>query len=1257
MAVRWGAGEEILTTCNMEFFPLVTLDETTPLHSAGHTLEALEGCLDPSILSIFEDTPAVETRGLDNESEATLLTALTEILDNVDDENLSPFDTLPDSDLLSGQKGREHSSLRRLFSLPHSPPEKDMLYSARPPSTGKTLPRIQPDSLQRSDGEEEEDNSSLESSPNNDLLGWEGFPITFEQGVEDGVSMSLGDVVRHMHPYCMAFLLEDDKGEQMLPEGGILLEVVDQGENGEPILAIPEMEVPMSVKLDEHLSFTNPKFMDEAEDLASDSSEHIVVDDEDIIVKTPLQVADPDPCLNVKMQKKKRKEKSPSQRKKKKNLNGLTACPREPMEGRVLRSASLKEAAQELPKKAKKRSHKDYEKNKTPQVPTATPNTTLFTKPKDVSLNHTKGRSESAAATTILPLIPNTNAEMGKPGCSSTARNLQQPEAKQKLSVTAAENLEGSDIVSSAVLLASQAVPLLSSTDQAVFATPELAQATLAISEPLPSLPPVTQEPKPKSLSLAEYRRLRQKKKPAPVEKLDDNSTKWPSLPELPKELPPIPCLPDPSPRDPRLSRPQSAKKSEEVKSAWQPRGPGAPPTPEALLVPPAYIVASSKNISAAAYFSKPQQTPAQTVVTQPSECQNSSDAAPKLHEEQTTKGDEKRVTEELQSQNTSATTTTEVVEPTTNVLAPTVSHIVAVSQNVSENTVSINSSEEASTIDSNCQRCFSPVHVLESQSESVMLEVKRKTSEGKSPTRELIEEFTSEMGIEAVDLTSLLEQFEETQAKEEQCVPEVCGRAAAVGNSSTKLVSEKMVVERVRANDLSSIAALTPPATPPHLIWKPLAPVALLGKSKTAENTKSNLSKVIEIEARPLPSVKTRNNFFPAAPSVAPGLACKDHDYCLSNKDPCNGEPAKRWNVKQHSSITIKPINKPTPQVPHTVQSPSVQFTTTLAVNTQGYQQTEQLDHRTDKLEESSVVVTPDASPVRQDADTTASQRRGPLERSYRQRAVSHAYCPKERSAGRSRIRRSRHSPSSRSNSSGSDSSSSRSGSRSCSPPKKRYRPCHSRSSSSSSSGSSSRSSSTSVSRSPLRRRRYSYSSSRSGSWSRSRSRSYSPQTQAQRNKNRRLYSPSYRPTYGTSVKTNHELRRLKEKAIEERRVVYVGRICSTMTQKELKERFSYFGEIEECTLHFRDRGDNYGFVTYYNTNDAFMAIENGSKLRKPDELPFDLCFGGRRQFCQSNYADLDSNKDYEPLPTRSKYHALDFDTLLKQAQQNLKR
>lgn len=128
------------------------------------------------------------------------------------------------------------------------------------------------------------------------------------------------------------------------------------------------------------------------------------------------------------------------------------------------------------------------------------------------------------------------------------------------------------------------------------------------------------------------------------------------------------------------------------------------------------------------------------------------------------------------------------------------------------------------------------------------------------------------------------------------------------------------------------------------------------------------------------------------------------------------------------------------------------------------------------------------------------------------------------------------------------------------------------------------------------------------------------------------------------------------KQKAIEERRVVYVGRIRGTMTEDELRERFALFGKIEDCTVHFRSRGDNYGFVTYYNTDDAFAAIEKGTKLRQPDELPFDICFGGRRQFCQSNYMDLDSNRDMDQASGRSKDNTLDFDTLLKQAQRGLK-
>lgn len=63
-----------------------------------------------------------------------------------------------------------------------------------------------------------------------------------------------------------------------------------------------------------------------------------------------------------------------------------------------------------------------------------------------------------------------------------------------------------------------------------------------------------------------------------------------------------------------------------------------------------------------------------------------------------------------------------------------------------------------------------------------------------------------------------------------------------------------------------------------------------------------------------------------------------------------------------------------------------------------------------------------------------------------------------------------------------------------------------------------------------------------------------------------------------------------------------------------------------------FGFRSDHYGFVTFYNMNDAFAAIDNGSKLRRPDELPFDLCFGGRRQFCNSDYADLGKIEKSKP-------------------------
>uniref|UniRef100_A0A3Q3WNB6 RRM domain-containing protein n=1 Tax=Mola mola TaxID=94237 RepID=A0A3Q3WNB6_MOLML len=576
------------------------------------------------------------------------------------------------------------------------------------------------------------------------------------------------------------------------------------------------------------------------------------------------------------------------------------------MERKVLRSGTVRNTVQESPPKPE-RSIK--ERRKFPKVPFASASLSSV-KPKKP--NTCQSITQEITTTTLPPktnvkvasLVPSRqemapiSARPEKSQLSSpTILSSQQPDEKPKHPAPVPEKLEDSAPAPSTVLppvsleiLTAAPIPM-----------------TTPVSEALPPVASLLPEPKPKSLSLAEYRQLRQQKKPAPVENQDNgNSSKWPSLPELPKELPPIPYLPEPSPKDPR---------------------------------------------------------------------------------------------------------------------------------------------------------------------------------------------------------------------------------------------------------------PLTPPATPPHQMWKPIAPVALLGKSKAAEISKSNPSKVIQIEPQPLPTVRSRSKpTFASSATVAPEVACMDHDYCIPSKGI--GEPGKRWNVKQLSFITIKPI-KPTETTTQTL--PAAQFPLT-----------EPLDHRTDGMQRSSVLETPDASPARQESVKEESPRRGPFGRSYRRpeasRTPSPSSSPKERTRGRSRKRKSHRSPSPTSSSSESDSHSTRSQSRSRSPPRK----------------------------------------------SRSRSRSLSPERQSQWSK---------------------------------------SRIRGTMTQKELRERFSLFGEIEDCTLHFRDHGDNYGFVTYYDTKDAFTAIENGSKLRQPDELPFDLCFGGRRQFCQTSYADLDSSREFDPLSARGKFHALDFDTLLKQAQQNLKR
>ncbi|XP_057340127.1 uncharacterized protein LOC130677396 isoform X3 [Microplitis mediator] len=148
---------------------------------------------------------------------------------------------------------------------------------------------------------------------------------------------------------------------------------------------------------------------------------------------------------------------------------------------------------------------------------------------------------------------------------------------------------------------------------------------------------------------------------------------------------------------------------------------------------------------------------------------------------------------------------------------------------------------------------------------------------------------------------------------------------------------------------------------------------------------------------------------------------------------------------------------------------------------------------------------------------------------------------------------------------------------------------------------------------------------------------------------------SPSYtRYSYNTNTWHNHE----KTRQVEERRVIYVGRIDEGITKADLRKRFEAFGPVLDISLHFREHGDNYGFVTFAHKNDAYEAVEHGND--DPNLPRYDLSFGGRRAFCKVKYADLDGapNSSYTSGRSSLKSNNDDdsFDLLLKEAKAKLR-
>ncbi|NXR09129.1 PPRC1 protein, partial [Semnornis frantzii] len=545
--------------------------------------------------------------------------------------------------------------------------------------------------------------------------------------------------------------------------------------------------------------------------------------------------------------------------------------------------------------------------------------------------------------------------------------------------------------------------------------------------------------------------------------------------------------------------------------------------------------------------------------------------------------------------------------------------------------------------------------------------------------SKDIVQAFISEIGIEATDLSSLLEQFEKSEAKKVETPMRPPEDRQPAGSSVPETQQDRKPMDSLQASELANVAGLTPPATPPHQLWKPLPAVSLLAKAKlpgsALQEGPQKMAKVVK--AKPLLSGKLQGkSLVPAPASSAPSHVCSgDHDYCIlgTAQTERNGGPGtqppveggSRWNVKHHRDITIKPIFS-LPKRTLDQPKPTLSVVATVGPNQEslGTARLAPLDYRTSVPNKAttecsspptSVLLSPAASPCRdQEMQTPSAQpSQAAAKRSlrcYRRPQDSPSPSASSWRAGQSRASRSFSSSSdgASESSSSSSSSSSRSRSRSFSPPPKRWRRYRLRCSRSNSSRSSCGSCGRSRHRSSSSSSASSYSS---RSTSRSQSHSSSPSPHRSTNRQRR---------YSYDAQDHYQRQKIlqKERAIEERRVVFIGKIPSRMTRSELRHRFSVFGDIEECTLHFRSEGDNYGFVTYRFAEEAFAAIESGHKLRRPDEQPFDLCFGGRRQFCRRNYADLDSNReDFDPAPVKSKFDSLDFDTLLRQAQRSLRR
>lgn len=108
---------------------------------------------------------------------------------------------------------------------------------------------------------------------------------------------------------------------------------------------------------------------------------------------------------------------------------------------------------------------------------------------------------------------------------------------------------------------------------------------------------------------------------------------------------------------------------------------------------------------------------------------------------------------------------------------------------------------------------------------------------------------------------------------------------------------------------------------------------------------------------------------------------------------------------------------------------------------------------------------------------------------------------------------------------------------------------------------------------------------------------------------------------------------------------VFYIHNLPSSVTHNMLRKRFQVFGSAQDCKVIIRN-DERCGVIK--------IRQASSERQRREGEAAFQNRASGLQRLSRKRYIDLD---EAGPGPVKSKYDALDFDTLLKEAQKSLHR